>query len=204
MSNGPIQFPSLRNWLIAIHKDLFRIERFLVYSYDESKLTQFEKLVLVLEDRRFLQHSGVDLIAAFRELAKAFTFRKHGGASTIDMQFVRTVTGYKDLKFKRKLYEAFLAYLVRFRYSKIQILRSYLECAYFGSHLIGAEKAAERMFEKSIAELNDEECAQIAAMLVYPRPLNPPDRWLPKILKRAKYGQRRLVRFKKCFSKMPS
>ena len=176
----------------------------MVYSDGELKLTYLEKVVLVLEDRRFLQHSGVDLIAALRECIKAITFRRHGGASTIDMQFVRTVTGYKELKLKRKLYEAFLAYLVRFRHSKILILRSYLRCAYFGSHLIGAEKASLRLFGKQISDLDEGECAQIAAMLVYPKPLVPQEHWRAKVARRAKYGQRRLLRFEKGFGKLPS
>ena len=143
----------------------------MVYSDGELKLTYLEKVVLVLEDRRFLQHSGVD---------------------------------YKELKLKRKLYEAFLAYLVRFRHSKILILRSYLRCAYFGSHLIGAEKASLRLFGKQISDLDEGECAQIAAMLVYPKPLVPQEHWRAKVARRAKYGQRRLLRFEKGFGKLPS
>lgn len=206
MGNRSINFPSPRRWLIKIHKDLFKIERSLVPDYycENTKLTKLEKLVLILEDRRFLHHSGVDLIAVFREVLKALTCSKHGGASTIDMQFIRTITGYKELKFGRKLYEAFLAYLIRFRYSKIQILRSYLECAFFGSHLIGIERASKELFQKHPDDLSDDESAQLAAMLVYPKPLIPPERWRTNVLRRAKYGQRRLLRFEKSFNKLPS
>lgn len=134
MGNQSIQFPSVRRWLIKVHKDLFRIEECLTHvKTPANKLSTLEKLVLVLEDRRFFRHHGFDVIAMAREFVKAVLLLKHGGASTIDMQLVRTVTGYKQMTLKRKLYESLLAYLMLFRCSKICILRSYLDIAYFGS-----------------------------------------------------------------------
>ncbi|HEY9154188.1 MAG TPA: transglycosylase domain-containing protein, partial [Opitutaceae bacterium] len=137
----PRRLPSFRRLLERVHSDLFTIDRE-IYRYDyEYQLSDFEMLVLVLEDKRFLRHDGFDWIACFRELVKALFFQKHGGASTIDMQFVRTATGFRERTLKRKFYEIFLSVLIQFRYPKRTILRSYLRCAFFGSHLIGASKA---------------------------------------------------------------
>ncbi len=52
-------------------------------------------MTIAIEDRRFFYHPGVDVLSILRETIKALKGRKHGGASTIDMQFVRTVTGYQ-------------------------------------------------------------------------------------------------------------
>lgn len=123
---------SLRNALLKIHRDLLavhsRVEMHL--AYHPSQLTNVEKLVLVLEDRRFLDHCGVDIRSVLREIWRAMRAQKHGGASTIDMQFVRTCTGYRERTARRKIYEIFLSVVIQFRYSKIVILRSYLACAF--------------------------------------------------------------------------
>jgi len=135
----------LRESLIKIHLDLFKINAKVHGSLDfpRSGLTELEKMCLVLEDRRFFDHHGIDVWSAARETLRALTFRRHGGASTIDMQFVRTCTGYRELTLGRKVYEMLLAVLIQFRYSKIAILRSYLNCAYFGAQPRGASSAAQ-------------------------------------------------------------
>ena len=128
---------------------------------------------------------------------------KHGGASTIDMQFVRTATGFREKTIRRKLYEIFLAVLIQYRYSKRTILRSYLRCAFFGSHLIGANRAALALFGVSMYQLSLEQAATLAAMLVYPLPLHPTAEWSAKVVRRAGYGQRRMLRLKQSFQQIP-
>lgn len=197
-----LKIPTLRSALIRLHRDLFQTDQFVSWWVSTEPLSNLERLVLVLEDRRFLQHRGFDARACVRELLKMLTLRKHGGASTIDMQFVRTATGYKQYTAKRKLYEMLLAFLIHFRYTKIEILRSYLSCAFFGSHLIGAERASRKVFSKSCGDLTDSEAAFIAAMLVYPRPLEPKDGWDRRVRNRADYGLRRIARFEESFEKI--
>lgn len=168
-----------------------------------SALTNLEKLILALEDRRFFSHLGIDFKSVIRELLKALRNLKHGGASTIDMQLVRTATGYKDRAISRKLYEQFLAVLIQFRYSKLRILRSYLSCAFFGSHLNGADAASNTIFAKNAADLTIDEASIIAAMLVYPKPLVITDRWEKLVKRRASYGVSVYISMKNSFDKVP-
>jgi len=191
-----LKLPSLKRWLVSVHLDLIAIHERVPHSVWPESLTEFEKLVLVLEDRRFFKHAGNDYTALTREVLKALTFRRHGGASTIDMQFVRTVTGKKQRTLGRKIYELFLARIIQYRYSKIRILRGYLQCAFFGSHLIGSEKAAYDLFEKNSDELDAKESAFIAAMLVYPKPLQPTTKWRENVSRRANYGEMIYIRMK--------
>ena len=198
--------PRIRKWLVKVHTDLFVVHRHVRAwaAYYPPDLTNVEKLTLALEDRRFLSHRGVDVISTLREFVRATTFRRHGGASTIDMQFVRTATGYKQRTLSRKLYEMFLAMLIQFRYNKIVILRSYLDCAYFGSHRPrGVDGAAKRVFGKSAIDLSVEEAAFVAAMLVYPRPRTPTPKWRLKVERRASYGIRIYLANKKRFDQPP-
>lgn len=199
-------WPGIRQMLIRVHVDLLRINSGVNHgaAYRSDSLTSLEKAVLVLEDRRFMRHSGVDVKSVVREVAKAATFRRHGGASTIDMQFVRTVTGYKKRKIRRKLYEMLLSIIIQFRYSKITILRSYIACAFFGSRLYGADRASQCVFEKGQDELSMEEAVFLAAMLVYPRPMTPSDDWVLRVQRRADYGMRVYVANKERFDQLPS
>ena len=194
-----------REILTKIHLDLFKIHSNVqpALAYYPPALTNLEKLTLVLEDRRFLVHHGLDVKSVLREILRAVTFRRHGGASTIDMQFVRTSTGYKERTLARKLYEMFLAIIIQFRYSKIEILRSYLACAYFGSHRRGADAAAHKIFGKRADDLSIEEAAFIAAMLVYPRPRQPTVEWESRVHRRADYGKRIYITNKERFDQLP-
>ena len=201
----PKRIFSIKRSLVKIHRDLFAIDSKVDnLAGQRGPLTTFERLVLVLEDRRFFSHRGFDLLAALREMFKAITFRRAGGASTIDMQFVRTATGFKELTVRRKAYEILLAWLIQFRYAKIVILRSYLGCAFFGSHLYGCVKASRVVYGKHPTMLTQEEAAELASMLVYPRPLRPTDNWTRKVQRRAAYGRAWVKRLEKSFEQIPA
>src|SRR5580704_15151146 len=84
----PFRVPFPRRLLIRIHQDLFRIERCTRGSVQHPyELSNVEIMVLISEDRRFFRHNGIDYLCWAREIFRAMTFRKFGGASTIDMQF---------------------------------------------------------------------------------------------------------------------
>jgi hypothetical protein len=177
-------------WFAMLQSDLARIHRN-VHALPHAPvatLTALELATIALEDRRFFYHLGVDMPSVVRETLKALAGRKHGGASTIDMQFVRTVTGFRAPTLERKFYEAFLAFLIQFRYKKLDILRSYLACAYFGSGLTGANAAAQKVFNRNADRLSIEEASFISAMLAYPRPLDGLPRWERRARRRAAYA----------------
>jgi len=177
-------------WLARLRNDLSRIDQNVrpLPQSTAAALTALELMTIAIEDRRFFRHPGVDVLSILREAIKVLRGRKHGGASTIDMQFVRTVTGYRAPTLKRKLYEAFLALVIQSRHKKIEILRSYLACAFFGSGLIGADAAAQRVFNKNADRLSMEEASFISAMLAYPRPLHGLPRWEHRARRRAAYA----------------
>ena len=194
---------TLRRGLLAVHSDLFRLKMYRLIENRPRQLSDFEVLVLILEDRRFFGHRGIDWRSVARDLIRALTFRKHGGSSTVDMQFVRTVTGYHDRTMGRKLYEMLLAWVMQFHFTKFEILRSYLDCAFFGSRMKGCHRAAKRAFGKTVSDLSFDEAAQLAAMLVYPRPLVPTANWDRNVRRRADYAKRLYTTMKYRFQKLP-
>lgn len=195
----PFRIPFPRRFLIRVHRDLFQIEHYARGPVDyPNQLTLFEKMVLVGEDRRFLRHNGIDYKSVVRVM-----LTRVGGASTIDMQFVRMATGYYERSFRRKAYEMLLAALIQFKYSKVEILRYYLKYAFFGTLLYGANRASDVIFGKSPEFLAPSEAATLAAMLVYPRPRNPTRKWSENVDRRSKFIEAMLPRFEKRFEKLP-
>jgi len=176
-----------------LHRDLNKVcLPFPISEFDD--LTIVETIVLLLEDRRFFQHQGIDWRSVIREIWKMCTFRKFGGASTIDMQLVRTRTGYRQRSLGRKMYEMLLAFLLQSRMNKISILRTYLGIVYLGSGITGVQAGARKVFGKEVFELSEYESAFLASMMVYPRPLKPTPNWQARVDQRANYGLRLLRR----------
>jgi membrane peptidoglycan carboxypeptidase len=201
---SPFRLPFPRRVLIRIHEDLFRIAKYAGgYAYPR-RLLIVEKMVLISEDRRFFRHNGIDYRSCLREAIRAATFRRFGGASTIDMQFVRTATGYYESSLRRKLYEMLLAWLLQFRYTKIQILRSYLRRAYFGTGVRGIEAASWRLYSKRPENLDLNEASVIAAMLVHPIPRVQTSTWQRKVTRRSNYLVSLYPTLEQRFEKLPS
>ncbi len=194
------RLPSLRRPLLSIHCDLLKIHASVdpCAAYSSSRLTEFERYVLVLEDRRFFYHGGVDWLALLRETLKPLVLRRPRGASTIDMQFVRTATARYERTIARKLREVLLAHLIQFRYSKIVILRSYLSIAYFGTGLKGAQDATK----SRVDDITGMDAALLASQLVFPKPRRPNDLWHKRLLRRANYINSIYIRYKKRFDKL--
>jgi membrane peptidoglycan carboxypeptidase len=180
---------SVRNLLVALNRDLFTISEYMRDDYNVKDYTEFEYLVMAIEDRRYLTHCGVDLRSIVRESVKAICFKKHGGASTVDMQLVRTITNFKENSFFRKMYESILACLINYKYSKKQIIRCYLDNAFFGSGIYSSNDAAIIMYSMDRECLSIDQKSFIAAMLLRPKPLKPSDKWHKLVLRRALYAQ---------------
>ncbi len=165
-----IQFWSPRHVLLKLHEDLLSIDQ-IIYETSEEPLTTVEICVLASEDHRFFRHKGVDLRSLLREMVRSLSGRRARGASTIEMQLVRTITSRYDRTFRRKMREILLSLIIQLRYSKINMLRAYLRVAFFGSRLNGIEAASQKVFSSSSNNLDIDQATKIASMLIYPLPL---------------------------------
>jgi 1A family penicillin-binding protein len=127
------------------------------------------RAVLAVEDQRFYEHGGVDLVrvvAAF--VANLREGRRAQGGSTITQQLARQAFLSRDKTIRRKLKEVILAARIESEYSKDQILELYLNKVYFGDGLHGAEAAARGYFGRPAAELNVAEAALLAGLIKSP------------------------------------
>jgi len=128
----------------------------------------FHYYLIISEDKRFYYHYGFDIYAIFRAIFHFILQNKIEGASTIEQQFVRTVTNERKRSVSRKLKEILLSSLLKKRYSKDDIINSYLSIAFFGDNLIGLNGVAY-LYNKKLNELNNKEIAEIISRLKYPQ-----------------------------------
>ena len=133
-----------------------------------------KKALIATEDRKFYQHSGVDLKGILRAVISDIRARKFvEGASTITQQLAKTLFLTSRKTVLRKIKEAFLAFQLERRYTKDEILELYLNQVYFGSGAYGVESAARIFFGKPAKDLTLAQCALIAALPKSPSRYSP-------------------------------
>jgi penicillin-binding protein 1A len=132
---------------------------------------------IAVEDRRFMQHGGVDMRGIGRALWRnlsAASFEE--GFSTIHMQLARNVFTRelpRSSKLRRKFCEVMLAGRIDRAYSKQEILRLYLNQVYMGAGLYGVEAAAQSYFGKPVARVSLPEAALLIGLVKNPEGYNP-------------------------------
>ncbi|WP_162251201.1 MULTISPECIES: transglycosylase domain-containing protein [unclassified Paenibacillus] len=135
---------------------------------------------IATEDRRFNEHSGVDLRSIGRALVKDIIHMSAvEGGSTITQQLAKNVFLSSEKTAFRKGTEMSIAFALDERFSKDEILEKYLNRIYFGSNAYGIKAAAKVYFGKS--NLNELEVWEIATLAALPKapsrysPLTHPD-----------------------------
>ena len=137
---------------------------------------------VAIEDKRFYQHDGVDLVGIAGALKDAVKGDLRG-ASTITQLLVGNMhpdlIDRRDVSLGRKLREQQAAREMETHYNKEQILEAFLNQISFGRGAYGIEMAARQYFAKPASELTLAEAASMAAMPKSPVQYDPsrsPDR----------------------------
>ncbi|MBE5754335.1 MAG: hypothetical protein E7340_03260 [Clostridiales bacterium] len=129
---------------------------------------------IAIEDKRFYNHNGVDYKALLRA---TFNNLKSGsikeGASTITQQLIKNTHLSNEKTLKRKITEIKLAKQLEKKFSKNQILETYLNTIYFGDNCYGITSAAMHYFNKTPKELDINESATLAAIVKAPTYYSP-------------------------------
>jgi membrane peptidoglycan carboxypeptidase len=131
---------------------------------------RFVEALIQAEDRRFMWHSGIDLLAVIRAVVDTFFMDHPRGGSTIEQQLVRVVTGRRDKTFKRKIVELFLAARLGRVYTKSSVAGMYLTVGYFGAGMNGIVSAC-RYLDVEMSEASCWQSVCIVARLRYPEPM---------------------------------
>ena len=129
--------------------------------------------LLAIEDARFYEHPGIDVIGVLRAIVSNTTGGRRQGASTITQQVARNFFLTRERTLSRKLKEALLSLKIERELSKDQILTLYMNQIYLGNHAYGFGEAAQAYFGKPLDKLTAAECAMLAGLPQNPAYANP-------------------------------
>jgi penicillin-binding protein 1B len=134
--------------------------------------------ILSIEDRRFFDHAGVDVLAIIRAVVHNSGEGSSGqGGSTITQQLVKNTYLTPERTFKRKYAEAMLSLALERRLSKQDIFALYCSEIYLGQRgsvaARGVEEAANLYFQKDLKSLTLAEAATLAGMIQGPARYSP-------------------------------
>ena len=139
-----------------------------VVSFDDMP-ESLREAVVAIEDRRFYEHDGVDLMGIGRALgANAAAGDVEQGGSTITQQLVKILFTSRERSVTRKIREALLAYELETKNDKDKVLETYLNTIYFGRGAYGIESAARNYFGKPASALDLAESATLAGIIRSP------------------------------------
>lgn len=134
--------------------------------------------ILAVEDHRFYRHHGVDPIAIARAMWENL---KHGavvqGGSTITQQLAKNLYYSSERTLLRKFKETMAALVLESKFTKDEILESYVNEIYLGQAgsvaIYGVGEAAHRYFGKPVQKLTVAEAALLAGMIKAPNTYSP-------------------------------
>jgi penicillin-binding protein 1A len=138
---------------------------------------QLVRAVLAAEDVRFFAHHGVDYPAIARAaLINYQVGRVVEGASTITQQVARNLLPREigsERNLRRKVREALLARAIERRWTKRDILETYLDFVFLGEAAYGMTAAARAYFDRDVDALDLPQAALLAGLIQAPGRLDP-------------------------------
>lgn len=146
-------------------------------TYDELP-SIYVQAVLSVEDHRFYNHPGIDVIAIGRAVVndvRAGAFVE--GGSTITQQLAKNLYFSQEKELTRKVAEVFMAFDLERNYTKDEILELYVNSIYYGNNYYSVAKASRGYFGKEPSQMTEYESTLLAgipnAPSVYALTVNP-------------------------------
>lgn len=121
--------------------------------------------VVAVEDRRFFEHNGIDLISISRAVLKDIqTLSLAEGGSTITQQLAKNTYFTQRKEFTRKIAEIFMAFEYEETCSKEEIFELYVNTIYFGDGYYCISDATRGYFDKEVKDMDLYECTLLAGI----------------------------------------
>ncbi|HEY5329385.1 MAG TPA: biosynthetic peptidoglycan transglycosylase [Acidobacteriaceae bacterium] len=153
---------------------LVRINEFALEAAEALDLPiHFLQLFLLIEDKRFPVHPGIDIFGMMRAIRfNLIGGRYRQGASTLPQQLyeirITTSGGTYRRTFPTKFRQVLFGVWVSRRLTKIEIVAEYLKTVYWGGAVYGLDDAAKKIFNKRRNELSVEESFYLVERLASP------------------------------------
>lgn len=138
--------------------------------------TDLVNAIVAIEDQRFFNHRGVDVIRIAGAFLNNITSGRLQGGSTLDQQFIKLTyfsTSTEDQTIKRKIQEAWLALQLERRNTKQEILTYYVNKVYMSNGNYGMKTAANAYYDKELKDLSIAQLALLAGMPQAPNQYDP-------------------------------
>ncbi len=138
--------------------------------------TDLVNAIVAIEDQRFFNHRGVDVIRIAGSLINNLSGGRLQGGSTLDQQFIKLTyfsTSVEDQNLKRKIQEAWLATQLERRNTKQEILTYYINKVYMSNGNYGMKTAALAFYGKELKDLTLPQLALLAGMPQAPNQYDP-------------------------------
>lgn len=135
----------------------------------------FKNAIVSIEDHRFYDHDGIDMIGIGRAILANIKARNpsYQGGSTITQQVCKNMYLTQEKQFTRKIAEVFLAFDLESSYSKADILEIYINTIYFGNGYYGIQDASMGYYNKSPKDLDLNESSLLAGIPNAPSAYSP-------------------------------
>ena len=135
------------------------------YTKTDQLPALYLEAVVAVEDHRFWDHCGIDLIAIGRAAWHDLTsWSLKEGGSTITQQLAKNLYFTQERSFIRKAAEVFMAFALERSYSKEEILELYVNSIYFGNGCYSVREASLSYFGKEPSEMDDYESTLLAGI----------------------------------------
>ena len=138
--------------------------------------TDLANAIVAIEDQRFYNHRGIDVIRIAGSLLNNLAGGNLQGGSTLDQQFIKLTyfsTSAEDQNLKRKVQEAWLSLQLEQTKTKQEILTYYVNKVYMSNGIYGMKTASETFYGKELKELSLAQLALLAGMPQAPNQYDP-------------------------------
>lgn len=125
----------------------------------------FLNAIIAVEDHRFYNHKGIDLISTTKAIFINIKNKKLvTGGSSITQQLAKNMYFSQEKKFSRKMAEIFVVSYLEENLTKDEILELYINTIYYGNGYYGIGNASIGYFNKKPHELNIQESTILAGL----------------------------------------
>lgn len=141
-----------------------------VEKYDSLYSIRIIRDLLTIEDKRFLDHLGIDLLAKIRSIYLNISLKTKIGWSTLTEQLVKnTYFPNSERNLIQKVRESILSIFFSLFFSKETILEKYINTVYFWNNIYGLQTASVTYFDKyDLWLLTDEEIVILLTLIHNP------------------------------------
>ena len=135
------------------------------YTKLEDITKTFKDAILAVEDHRFYEHKGIDLISTTKAFITNIKSKEIvTGGSSITQQLAKNMYFTQKKEFSRKFAEVFVVSYLEENLKKDEILELYINTIYYGNGYYGIGNASIGYFDKTPKELTDYEATILAGL----------------------------------------